>query len=98
MSLAQLFSRRRTVAARELGPYVLGPKIGEGGAGVVYRARHIDMKRPVAIKMLVPERSNASDRASLEREARIASRLESPHAVAVFDCGRTRDGAPYLVM
>ncbi len=98
MNLARFFSRRRTERARELGPYVLGPKIGEGGMGVVYRARHVSMKKSVAIKMLAADGSNALDRLRLEREARIASTLESPNTVAVFDCGRTHDGAPYVVM
>lgn len=92
------FSGRREAHAAELGPYVLGPKIGEGGAGVVYRARHRTMKKAVAIKMLAEGRTDACDRSRLEQEARIAGSLASPNTVSVFDCGRTRDGSPYLVM
>ncbi len=73
--------------------------IGQGGMGVVYRGRHLELGKRVAIKRLDPR--IASDPASFERfrrEAIAASHIESPHVVHVFDWGKAADGSPYLVM
>jgi serine/threonine-protein kinase len=79
------------------GPYVLGEKIGAGGMGEVYRARHAMMDRDVAIKIL-PTGHDEEALARFEREVTITSHLESPNTVAVHDCGRTTDGRPYYAM
>jgi serine/threonine protein kinase len=80
------------------GPYVLGEKIGEGGMGAVYRARHAMIGREVAIKILPAERTDEESLARFEREAKITSRLESSNTVAVHDYGRTSDGRAYYAM
>ena len=81
-----------------LGPYALGPMIGQGGMGEVYRARHAMMDRDVAIKILPADHADETARARFEREAQLTSRLESPNTVAVHDYGRTADDRPYYVM
>jgi Tol biopolymer transport system component len=85
------------VIGETLGPYRILDKLGEGGMGVVYRARDPRLARDVAIKVL-PE-SFAGDSQRLRRfvqEARGAGQLNHPNILAVYDVG-THAGAPYLV-
>jgi eukaryotic-like serine/threonine-protein kinase len=91
--------------ARELGSYRLEQKLGEGGMGEVWRARHRMLARPAAIKLIRPSsaengRAGVSDEAvrRFEREAQVIARLRSPHTVELFDFGRAEDGAFYYVM
>jgi serine/threonine-protein kinase len=72
-----------------IGRYVLGPVVGEGAAGVVFRAT--DGEREVAVKVLREHDPEA--RARFAREARLAGASESPHLVPVLEVG---DG--YIVM
>lgn len=84
---------------RELdGRYRLESKLGEGGLGVVYRARHLRLDRDFAIKVLQPEYAqNESLRARFEREAKALGALTHPGVVGVTDFGI--DGlSPFLVM
>src|SRR5262249_18237214 len=81
------------------GKYRIEDKLGEGGMGVVYRATHIFMERPVAIKFLHAER--LTDSAAIERfkrEARAAGCIQHPHATAVTDFGVANGNIFYLVM
>jgi hypothetical protein len=73
--------------------------LATGGMGEVYRANHVHLKRPIALKLLRRVFASDSDMwARFQREAELVSQLESPHIVRVFDFGRTRDGQPYLAM
>lgn len=72
--------------------------LGRGGMGVVFRAHHLRLDRPVAIKVLLPTRSSAKEmQARFEREARALAQLQHPHIVGVHDFGEV-EGYPYLVM
>jgi serine/threonine-protein kinase len=73
--------------------------IGRGAMGVVHEAVHETLDQRVAIKILKPDDAG-DERAArrFEREAKIASRLRSPHVVEVIDVDRTDDGLPYIVM
>ena len=79
--------------------YDLGPEVGRGGQGVVYRAAERATGRAVAIKVL-PGGHFADPRARSRslREARILLRLRCPGVVTAIDHGRTADGSLYLVM
>src|SRR5512143_1425675 len=85
--------------ATRIGPYRLCGELGRGGTGVVYRAEHEVLGRPVAIKILYVEVAAdpvASSR--FVREARAASRARHPGIVEVIDFGALPDGRAYLVM
>ncbi len=91
--------------ARELGSYQLEEKLGQGGMGEVWRARHRLLARPAAIKLIRPAlredgRPGVSEDAirRFEREAQVIARLRSPHTVELFDFGVAADGAFYYVM
>ena len=81
------------------GKYRIEKRLSAGGMGAVYRARHLLMDRPVAIKVL-HQRLHADEAARLrfQREARAAVRLKHQNAVSVTDFGDTADGYVYLVM
>jgi hypothetical protein len=92
--------RRQVAEANELGQYVLEEKIGGGGMGEVWRARHRLLIRPAAIKLIRPEISGDAELLlrRFEREARATAALKSPHTVQLYDFGATEDGRLYYVM
>src|SRR5688572_7972355 len=81
------------------GRYRLETLLGEGGMGVVYRARHVLIDRVVALKLIRPDlRGETHLRAWMLREARAANRVDHAHIVDIHDVGETEDGELYLVM
>jgi len=100
-----LYGLRQQVAeASALGQYILEGRLGGGGMGEVWRARHRLLIRPAAIKLIRPEAvaGFSGDPAMLmrrfEREARATASLKSPHTVQLYDFGATDDGRLYYVM
>ena len=73
-------------------------KMGEGGMGSVYRARHAFLRRPTAVKMLNADKVTEGTLARFEREVQLTSRLSHPNTIAVYDYGRTPDGVFYYAM
>lgn len=72
--------------------------VGTGGMGIVYRARHLTLKRPVAIKMLLAGRhAGPLELKRFKRESEAIAALSHPNIVQVFDAGEC-DGHQYFVM
>ena len=80
------------------GKYELEVELGQGGMGVVWRARNIALDAPVAIKVVRATTDKALLRDRLVQEARAAAKLAHPAIVAVFDVGQTESGDPFIVM
>jgi serine/threonine protein kinase len=79
--------------------YMLVEKLGEGGMGVVWRARDATLRRDVAMKIL-PAESREIFQEFFEREALAMARVQSEHVIEIFDAGRMEgpNGAAYFVM
>jgi eukaryotic-like serine/threonine-protein kinase len=79
--------------------YLIEEPLGAGGMGEVYRARHLSMDRPVAIKFLHQRLvEDEAARGRFQTEARAAVKLRHPNAVSVTDFGQTSEGIIYIVM
>ncbi|MFT7578528.1 MAG: tRNA A-37 threonylcarbamoyl transferase component Bud32 [Myxococcota bacterium] len=94
---------QRVNRARRLGSYELVERLGMGGMGEVWRAKHRLLARPAAIKLIrmakaVTADATAATRERFEREAQITANLESPHTVSLYDFGVAEDGTFYYVM
>lgn len=82
----------------QIGPYLVKEQLGSGGMGHVYRAKHIKLKRDVALKVLSTNRwVNASAVTRFEREMEAIGQLDHPHIVRATDAGE-ENGMHYLVM
>ena len=81
------------------GRFRIEREIGTGGMGTVYRATHLGLERPVAVKIIKPEFAGDRDVADrFLREARTMARLRHPHAAMIFDAGNLPDGRHFIIM
>jgi len=88
--------RGSSLIGARLGQYEIKSVLGSGGMGDVYRADDTKLGRPVAIKLLAEDLVSASARQRFQREAQLASSLNHPHILTVYDVGEF-DGRQYLV-
>lgn len=100
---SELIRRIRSDDPRHAGSYNLVTKIGEGGMGEVWRAKHRYLLREAAIKLIPPARADSARRRAdalrrFRREAQVTALLTSPHTVQVYDYGVTETGLYYYVM
>ena len=80
----------------KIGVYRIEAPVGEGGMGTVFRAVDTRLNRPVAIKVLSNELADADARRRFQREAQLASSLNHPHILTVYDVGEF-EGRQYIV-
>jgi serine/threonine protein kinase len=78
--------------------YLIERELGVGGAGVVVCARHRELDERVAIKFLLPGKTNPDAVGRFRREARAANRVKDEHVVRIIDVSTTSTGVPYVVM
>jgi serine/threonine-protein kinase len=71
--------------------------LGRGGMGVVYKARHLALKRTVALKMLPTGLSHPAERARFRAEAEAVARLQHPNIVQIHEIGEA-DGRPFFAL
>ena len=82
-----------------VGQYTCFARLGEGGMGMVYKARHTQLDREAAVKVLSPSAMIAPDAIDLfQREARLASQINHPNSVFIYDYGNVSGALFYLVM
>ncbi len=97
-------ARQQVALARRMGGYELLEPLGRGGMGEVWRARHLLLARPAAVKLILPEQLQASSEARdtavqrFKRKAQVTAGLRSPHTVQLFDFGVGSDGVMYYAM
>ncbi|HET8677597.1 MAG TPA: SUMF1/EgtB/PvdO family nonheme iron enzyme [Blastocatellia bacterium] len=97
--LVQADSNDPMVGRLLAGRYKVIQKIGEGGMGAVYKAIHNKMDRVCAIKTLTGlSTDNEAAVARFNREAKNSSRIDSPHAITIYDFGEAENGLLYLAM
>jgi serine/threonine-protein kinase len=92
-------ARREAFKARQLGQYRLLEKLGDGGMGEVYKAEHVLLKRPCAVKLIKSDgRVDARAIARFEKEVKATAKLTHWNTIEIYDYGRTEDDTFYYVM
>ncbi len=77
--------------------YEVEAVLGRGGMGVVYKARHLVLKRTVALKMLAAGHPHPAERARFRAEAEAVARLQHPNIVQIHEVGEA-DGRPFIAL
>ena len=87
-----------TLTGAELAGYRIEAVAGRGGMGVVYRAWHLGLERPVALKVIAPDLAARDEfRARFRRESRLAAALDHPHVLPIYEAGE-HDGVLFIAM
>jgi len=82
-----------------IGQYRCFARLGEGGMGVVYKAHHVHLERLSAVKVLLPQTAILPDAVKMfRREARLASSINHPNSVIIYDYGEVSAQLFYLAM
>jgi serine/threonine-protein kinase len=106
LSARRVYGLSRALSrARKVGAYELTDRLGKGGMGEVWRARHRMLARPAAIKLIRSDRTEGTSASDAEyylerfqREVQATASLRSPHTIEIYDYGITPDRAFYYVM
>src|SRR5919198_5580572 len=88
----------RLSPGEEIAGFRIEEVAGEGGMGVVYRATHLALGRPVALKLIASDLASDRDfRARFKRESQLAASIDHPNVIPVYEAGE-QDGVLYLAM
>jgi len=106
LSARRVYGLSRALSrARKVGAYELTERLGKGGMGEVWKARHQMLARPAAIKLIRSDRTTGTSASDAEyylerfqREVQATASLRSPHTIEIYDYGITADRAFYYVM
>lgn len=95
-----LYNYRRDLSkAQRMGKYLIKGEIGKGGMGTVYEASHSFLRRPTAIKVMMPaEHDPETAVARFEQEVKLASSLTHPNTITIFDYGHCAGYTFYYAM
>ncbi|MCW5980902.1 MAG: protein kinase [Bryobacteraceae bacterium] len=89
---------RGTMTARTISHFEIGERLGEGGIGVVYKARDIHLDRLVAIKFLHPHLLDSAEAVRrFRKEARVLSNLNHPNIATIYETGEEA-GQQFIVL
>src|SRR5262249_17405435 len=89
---------QRGQAPPDIPGYTLEGVLGRGGMGIVYRAQHLALKRPVALKMILTGGpAGEQERQRFKTEAEAVARLQHPNIVQVFEVGE-HQGLPFCAL
>ena len=92
-------ARREAFKARRFGQYRLLERLGSGGMGEVFKAEHVLLKRPCALKLIkAASEADATAISQFEKEVKTTAKLTHWNTVEIYDYGRTDDGTFYYVM
>ena len=81
------------------GRYALDGRLGEGGMGHVFRAKHLQLGKAFALKIISPAfAGDNAARARFNQEAKLASEISHPNIVSVVDYGEDEQFGAYMVM
>src|SRR5262249_16314765 len=81
----------------EVFGYEVQELLGQGGMGIVYKARHLALKRTVALKMLATGHFHPTERMRFKLEAEAVARLQHPNVVQIYEVGEA-GGWPFLAL
>ena len=89
----------RIIGTRVFGGYSITRKIGEGGMGAVYVAENHELRKKLAVKVLLPDRlSSATASSRFLAEARAASAINHKNIIEIIDSSKLPDGRHYILM
>lgn len=75
-----------------IGKYEILEKLAQGGMGVVYKVRHVELNQIYALKVILPNHEMSSDAISrFQREAKVSAKLHHPYIVRILDFGKEND-------
>ena len=94
----RIAASRRFAPGTAIGPYRLGPLLGEGGMGAVYEAERPGLGKRVALKLARSASLSTESARRFEQEKRILARLQHPNITQLHDAGVTAEGVPYFAM
>ncbi len=99
MSAAAVDSSGGSLVGQTIGgKFLVEAYVGGGAMGEVYRAKHVDLGRTIALKVMRSDLSDATFAARFQREAKAASLLDHPNTVRVLDFGAESSGLAYIAM